>query len=106
MPTAAHCRQPHQPPPLALLLALLLICLGAQLPKAAAQNAEVERICGQNPFERLKQIAENILQRTLTGPEFHILFNRALSDPEKGPRLKAAVTRYQECSLGVENSHF
>uniref|UniRef100_A0A1I8FS19 Protein kinase domain-containing protein n=1 Tax=Macrostomum lignano TaxID=282301 RepID=A0A1I8FS19_9PLAT len=100
MPTAAHCRQPHQPPPLALLLALLLICLGAQLPKAAAQNAEVERICGQNPFERLKQIAENILQRTLTGPEFHILFNRALSDPEKGPRLKAAVTRYQECSLG------
>ncbi|PAA60294.1 hypothetical protein BOX15_Mlig030769g1 [Macrostomum lignano] len=67
MPTAAHCRQPHQPPPLALLLALLLICLGAQLPKAAAQNAEVERICGQNPFERLKQIAENILQRTLTG---------------------------------------
>uniref|UniRef100_A0A1I8JL11 RGS domain-containing protein n=1 Tax=Macrostomum lignano TaxID=282301 RepID=A0A1I8JL11_9PLAT len=54
---------------------------------AAAQNAEVERICGQNP-------------------EFHILFNRALSDPEKGPRLKAAVTRYQECSLGVENSHF
>ncbi|PAA64951.1 hypothetical protein BOX15_Mlig019370g5 [Macrostomum lignano] len=91
---------------LGLALLLVICCCCCSLQGALAQDSEVERICGRNPFIQMKHLAEKIMRRTMTDDEFNALFSRALGDPHKGPRLRVMVTRYQDCRLSVENGHF
>uniref|UniRef100_A0A1I8HAI5 Sterol carrier protein 2 n=1 Tax=Macrostomum lignano TaxID=282301 RepID=A0A1I8HAI5_9PLAT len=117
---------------LGLALLLVICCCCCSLQGALAQDSEVERICGRNPFIQMKHLAEKIMRRTMTdatsitadiraepraprtsssnhresADEFNALFSRALGDPHKGPRLRVMVTRYQDCRLSVENGHF